>query len=437
MLAVFAVIACVIFGASTCAVESNGKYNHLSVLRRQHSAIVSATWSQVLNLIQTTWIISKLDIAMPPSLSGFFETSGGAFDMTSFRLGCGIHLPPLEYAVARAALLNVAPACVLAVAGGIFVIAKFCPRESAKWPRVPELCSSVVAVFLLFFMAIVDSAVNIGMATTTHPCGDITLRAFPYILVSDPEAATIRGISIVGTVLWCVGALVLICVILIRFRSHAHSLSFRRSTLSITIRYKKEYPWWTLVVLLQNILVAMSVTFFQRGDQQSIYLAFVLVIYFTLVSTFRPFFAPLAHYCELASCLGRVLIMMVAPVYDATGSGEEMMLLAVIMSYGAAGLCFTYSVVLFVRNRYMDDPSDLQQVCHDLEGRFAKFVFQDVDELVDVANQAAEASQEQFVWHSKLRQVQERSSTRGSVNFDLNCVVKESQQETSPPIVRC
>jgi len=272
----------------------------------------------------------------------------------------------------------------------------------------PELASSVLAVFLLFFMAIADCAVNIGMAVVTHPTGEKSLRAFPYILDYAPEASVIRMISLAGTLLWCVGGLVVFIALLIAYPKYAGNLTFRRATLCISIRYNSNKPWWTVVVLVQNLLVALTLTFFEDGAWQSIYLAFVLAMYFALVASFRPYFAPIVHYCELASCTGRVLLMMIAPVYSQTQDGEWLMLTVVFITYGSTLICFLYAICLFLRFKMFQMPSDLETECANLEDKLSNQLMGDIPNYVAVADREAAKKGETFVWHEKLPSVRVR-----------------------------
>lgn len=434
VLFVLGIIAFIVFTMSTFGKEPEGQYNHFSVLRRQHAATAAATWSMVLTLVQTTWIISKLSTKLPITVKNIFATTGGVFDMTAFRISCGLALEPTELAVTKTAVLNAAPAGVLLASSVIFVMARYFPRPtSLRWPRVPELMSSVLAIFLLFFMAIADCAINTGMSVITHPCGHVSLRAYPFILETDPEAVSIRVIAIVGTVLWCIGGLAIMIFILAQFKKYAENLVFRRATLAISIRYKNNMPWWTLVVLIQNLLVALALTLFESGAWQSIYLAFVLAIYFALVSAFRPFFAPVVHCCELGSSLGRVLLMMVAPIYSETQEGDWLVACVVFLTYGSVAFFFVYTIYLVIRFRFSDEPDDLEQECIGLEERLTNKIMGTVPDYVDVAQQASGTD---FVWHDKLPQVSKhssgrasgRASRRDSFSGQQDCAAPESAQ---------
>ena len=50
----------------------------------------------------------------------------------------------------------------------------------------------------VFFVLISDFAVNKGFAWTTHPNGQATLTAYPFLLTDDVDAVAIRYISICG-----------------------------------------------------------------------------------------------------------------------------------------------------------------------------------------------------------------------------------------------
>lgn len=313
-------------------------------------------------------------------------------------------MDPRSWAVARTVLVNMAPACVVVLASILFALAKFFPKPtSTRWPSVPELTSSLFAVFALFFITIADSAINTGMARLAHPNGQASLQAFPFILTTDDAAQTILAVSIVGTVVWCIGGLVLVVAALQKARTNKMNLKYHRSTLALKIRYREEVSWWCVAILIQNLLVALTVSLFEDGGWQTTFIGSVLVIYVVALASFKPYYSPLVHYCDLTSSVGKVLLMMVAPIYKTTGQGAPIFVIIVSLCYVPCLFFVLWATYLMLQLKFNDDPSDLSLVCPDLGGRVAEKVFPSSGKtFIEVARVAAEDTEDGWVVHRKF-----------------------------------
>jgi len=170
--------------------------------------------------------------------------------------------------------------------------------------------------------------------------------------------------------------------------------------------------------LLQNLLVALTVSFFEDAASQGIYLCIVLVVYATLVATFKPYFSPVVNYCDQISAVGRALLMVVAPIYSASEQGEWMMILLTVLAYGLTGFCFMFSLYTWACMKFQDQPTDLELCWKDLEERVAAKLIGDGKGFVETAVAAMEEKEGQFIWHEKLVQVKERKE-RATQREDL------------------
>jgi len=90
------------------------------------------------------------------------------------------------------------------------------------------------------------------------------------------------------------------------------------------------------------------------------------------------------------------------------------MVVVVILTYGATGMFFVYSIYLFLAFKFFDKPADIEEVCKDLEGKLASYIVRDVPDYIEVAKLNAQDNSKEFVWHSKLHEVKHRTSARES-----------------------
>lgn len=308
-----------------------------------------------------------------------------------------------SYAVTRTAVVNSAPGCVLALSLVLFMLAKTFSgreRELARWPHVPELASSLFGLFGMFFITITDSAINTGLATLGHPNGERSLRAFPYILTTDDEASSIVSISLLGGIVWCFGGLVVVLAAMQMARTRNFDIWYRRCTLAVTIRYRKESAWWFLMILLQNFLLALTLSFFEDGAWQATYMGCIFALYAVALASFKPYFSPLVHYCDLSASVVRALFMVVIPMYSFSGQGEALVIIFAMLLYFPCIVFFSWSLYLLFNFKVKGIPVEVDKVCQDLGGRVTHTLFPDSSDLTEVARRAAGSA---WVQHSKIR----------------------------------
>jgi len=321
---------------------------------------MTSTLIQFVSLLQTTWILSKLRVRLPGAIGDLFSGPGRAFDLSIFELGCGRSTDPRGFAMLHTLMVNLAPIVVLAVGGILFLMAYKCPKPGTRmWPGAPEVISSLFACFGTFFITIADSAANTGLATMEHPNGETSLKAFLYLLESDSDAQAIKAISVISLLIWCCGGMTVVIACLFALRKRSEDVSFRRSLFGITLKYSNEAPWWYIIVLVQNLLVAMSVTFFQDGLWQTTFMSCVLIVYISLLCSYRPYLAPLAHYSDLCTSIGKMLFLICIPMYSTEQYGEALMWVILVFTYIPCVGFFAwaiYTVILFQVQQMEIDP---------------------------------------------------------------------------------
>merc|ERR1712096_142781 len=128
--------------------------------------------------------------------------------------------------------------------------------------------------------------------------------------------------------------------------------------MSAYIRYRADCPWWSMVVLLQNFLVAISLAIFDDGMSQTCYIAAVLLTYTFLVGFTQPYYAPFCNFCDSVTSLGKTLLVAVVPLSRGGGSSSS-------NSFTVAVAIVTYVIaVLFL----------VQAVARSLSFRFQRIV---------------------------------------------------------------
>jgi len=174
-----------------------------------------------------------------------------------------------------------------------------------------------------FFLIIASSAINSGFAKFEHPGGQTSLTLFPSILTDDPEAKTIMAISIIGILVWCVGGLTTIILLLYKLPSMQRNAFFLKSTGSITLRFGSKVPWWFLVQMFLNLLIAMTMSLFQSGGWQMVWMIMVFSFYLVGLLSFKPWFCPMLHYADLCATFGKILILVSLLPYHYTKHESE------------------------------------------------------------------------------------------------------------------
>ena len=155
--------------------------------------------SRFLALIQSYLIISKVNTPMPGTVKTGLSAGGSLCDPSAFRIGCIAQGGPKSFVIITCLFLNLCPGALLFLGVFLVGVAKLYPvasRTSERWPDVDETIVYVFGTCLSFFVLISDFAVKKGFAWTTHPCGQTSLTAYPFLLTDDVDAVAIRYISI-------------------------------------------------------------------------------------------------------------------------------------------------------------------------------------------------------------------------------------------------
>merc|ERR1719469_216754 len=282
---VLLVVLTVVLAMGTRPKETGDKFTMVSVDRMRHASVLNQCFAVLMNLVQTTWMVSRFSIDMPDSTREPLFVMGSIFDLSAFHLDClGTGEFQRNYAVIRTVLCNVIPALVIiwmalvVVAGQVAVKVGKC---TMKAPHPLFAINSLVGLFAAFFMAIANAAINDGFAIYEHPSQEHSLKSFPFLLSSSEEANQMRLVSGFGIAIWCVGGFALITYMQFSLPRRREDKTFRQCCLSMVVKYSPDQPWWYLVTLVTSFLITLSVSLFEDGSWQIVYALIVLVAYYS------------------------------------------------------------------------------------------------------------------------------------------------------------
>jgi hypothetical protein len=211
----------------------------------------------------------------------------------------------------------------------------------------------MLSLFSTFFIVIADAAVNKGFATYVHPCGDRTFLAYPYLLTSDSEGVSIVVVSTIGLLMYCVLGLAVVLFVLLRLPKKAHDVTFRRSTLSLVVKFGNSTPWWFFLVLLVNLMVTLSIVLFDDVNFQIMYTSVVLICYMCLLVSYRPYRCPASYYSDVVTTFGKLFILLGFSLYneDSSSGAETVVTFCVISTYCVSTLIFFWSIYMIIQSR--------------------------------------------------------------------------------------
>jgi len=303
--------------------EPEGAFTETSLLELRAEAVTSCTEANFIGLVSTLGILDKASAVFPDPMRDVQTVFGQFLDLQLFGVECSITIGARSYPVLLVSLLNLAPLMFLVVWGLLLALAKCRPHaKSTLWPSAFRVYAILPDAFTMFFIVIVNWAVNLGFSTFSHPGVDAgSLRAFPHILVTDSEGLTIRLIAFCGILFWCIGGLAsVVWVLVILPRRIVDDVEFFKKTISLVALYRGGYTWWVLVKLLHDLLISMSVTISERAEWQMFYMTMVLVGYICLLLSASPHYSRLCLYSELTANLGKLALVTCNVLYS-TGEG--------------------------------------------------------------------------------------------------------------------
>lgn len=427
---VIAFIIIVILGMCLVAqgtrpLEGDGKFSSFTINSMRHSSVLNMNLSLLINLLQTTWIFSKMSIKLPITTRQAMSSTGSVFDLSAFNLECiGSNSDPRSYALTRVVLQNIGPGLVVVWYVIVLTFGRCCVCLSQK-PEFVFAFNSMVGLFAAFFMAIANAAINDGFAVYGHPSGERSLKAFPFILDWQAEAVQIRIVSLIGMIVWCVGGAAIIGWLLWMMPRKIKDKQFRKATLSIVIKYANDKPWWYLVALLTSLLITMSVSFFETGQWQLVYALLILVVYFGALLSFKPYFSWLVHYADVASTGGKIFLLVCSLPYQSlpddekNEAGAEAAIIPVIaiLAYTCGFLMLLHVALIFANFRTRGKSVELDMMMEDLGGRVAEKLpgTSDLEEICDDREEAmAKRQSRSSVRASKRGRSKDDGSNSGS-----------------------
>jgi hypothetical protein len=208
-----------------------------------------------------------------------------------------------------------------------------------------------LALFSLFFIAVCNNALNVGFATYTHPCGEVSLKYFPYIREGENEYEVLQGLCLAGVLIWCAGGAALVIALLFKIPRNATDLSFRRATCAISMSFRKEYPHWFIIILLRSFFLTLAVTIFEDGASQTAFLTVVFTLYGCLLLIYQPYFAPILKYCDICYSFLNIVLLTLIQLYSLTLKGEAAVTLVTVVLYGIVGTLTLYSCYLYAKQQ--------------------------------------------------------------------------------------
>jgi basic membrane lipoprotein Med (substrate-binding protein (PBP1-ABC) superfamily) len=331
---------------STFPLENPGLFTDVTVSGRRFLGALVMCKQALSGMLQTTFIISNFDITLPNSIRTIYSSSGIGMDLNMMSLEC----THFDKAVQRTVLMNLLPLVVLLYAAFLCFLGLFLPSRQ-KFPRWPEVLSSVGSLFAYFFITICNSAMNMGFATMMHPNGKKALRYFPHLLEDDDRYTTIQMVSAAGLLVWSIGGTAVVAFGLYSQPKYARNLNFRKAMVGLSMPYKNDKTWWYIVTLMRSLFVSLSVLCFEQGSAQNAFLTCVFLVYSMMTNAFRPHFAPLSYYVDSAYSVSIVAILVYLQLYQLTGQGAQM--LEAITAFSYLFICTTtiYIVGLRMRDR--------------------------------------------------------------------------------------
>lgn len=374
--------------------EKEGKFTMISVDKMRHRSVLNQNLAILINLMQTTWIITRFDIGMPQGTKQTLFVLGSIFDLSAFQLDClGSDTDPRVFAVTRTIMCNMAPAIIIAWMGLTVLAGKLCKRDGM--PKPVYAINSLVGLFAAFFMAIANAAINDGFAMYDHPSGDRSLKSFPYLLTSSSEASAVQVVSVFGIIIWCVGGLAMATFVQLNLANRREDKAFRQCCVSMVIKYRWDQPWWYLVTLFTSLLITLSVSIIQDGDWQMVYMLLILLAYFGGLLSFKPYYSWLVYYADVVASAGKIALLIACLPYQKAAvqpgaSAANFIPAVAIIVYLLVIFQVLLVLVVFLQFRFAGKIANLESLMADLGSKFTKN-FPKAGDLEEVCDDKEEA----------------------------------------------
>merc|ERR1712032_225264 len=95
----------------------------------------------------------------------------------------------------------------------------------------------------------------------------------------------------------------------------------------------------------------------------------VLVIYLAVLSSFKPYYSWIVYYGDLVITIGKVCLLVVAPLYTATGEGEALIYAIIFVSYGLMFGLLAYAAYFVFLLKVKEQATKLDDVLADVGGK--------------------------------------------------------------------
>jgi len=194
---------------------------------------------------------------------------------------------------------------------------------------------------------IANSSVAVGFTFLSHPNGEVSLLKYPFLTNAAEEFEQIQTLCIIGLALWCVLGFSVILFLFTRLPRYGKSLNFRLATASVTIRFQSTTPWWFVFLLIINLLLSLTATFFEQPYFQMFFMCMVLIAYGNLLILMRPYVSDMAFLVEYVATLAKLLMVTGAFLFEATRQGAGFILSVVIIGFLSVFVLIISSILEF------------------------------------------------------------------------------------------
>jgi len=264
----------------------------------------------------------------------------------------GWHAPP-QFAVIRQAMSVALPGFVFGYCAFLALVGKYAPVGSKRWPSTENACSMALGLFGTFFMMIANSSVAVGFTFLSHPNGEVSLLKYPFLTNTADEFKQIQTLCIIGLALWCVLGFSVILFLFARLPRYGKSLNFRLSTASVTIRFQSTTPWWFVFLLVVNLILSLTATFFEQPYYQMFFMTMVLIAYGNILILMRPYVSDMAFLVEYVATLAKLLMVIGGFLFEATRQGAGFILGVVVIAYISVFILIISTILEFHRFQTM------------------------------------------------------------------------------------
>eukprot|EP00928_Gymnodinium_smaydae_P023076 TRINITY_DN19183_c0_g5_i3.p1 TRINITY_DN19183_c0_g5~~TRINITY_DN19183_c0_g5_i3.p1 ORF type:complete len:986 (-),score=68.13 TRINITY_DN19183_c0_g5_i3:86-3043(-) len=237
---------------------------------------IQAAFYLLLVYVQILASIQACYIDVPFAFSSSLGWTSKTYDLVSLlRTECAV----TQNFVTSFSIKLFVPLYVMMIFGLTYLSSKIIGAWKS-WLRLDGdvVFNNYMATFYTLFVGIAAQTISLWQCYE-HPNGQASLMSSPNIICYEETWKSLVVVSIIASLIFCVGALCLFTYVIIIAPRSFHVETFRKRWKFLFIKFRPDVFWWGVVMLLKGVWLPCSTVLFTKGSRQIAWIAFLVITY--------------------------------------------------------------------------------------------------------------------------------------------------------------